>query len=67
MLTNTLSVIPDLLRGRSRIALAVTEPDAGSDVAGLQTEATLSNDGRHLIVNGQKKVGIRPFSLYFGS
>lgn len=53
-----LSVIPDLLRGKSRIALAVTEPDAGSDVAGLQTEAQISEDGQHLIINGQKKVRI---------
>lgn len=49
-------VIPDVLRGKSRMALAITEPDAGSDVAGLQTEAKTSDDGRHLIINGQKKV-----------
>lgn len=45
-----------MLRGNSRIALAITEPDAGSDVAGLQTEAKITEDGRHFIVNGQKKV-----------
>ncbi|KAF3765363.1 acyl-CoA dehydrogenase NM domain-like protein [Cryphonectria parasitica EP155] len=48
-------VIPDVLRGKSRIALAITEPDAGSDVAGLQTEARLTADGQHFIINGQKK------------
>lgn len=58
LLTTMVSVIPGLLRGKSRIALAVTEPDAGSDVAGLQTEAKISEDGKHLIINGQKKVGI---------
>lgn len=65
MLTNTVSVIPGLLRGKSRIALAVTEPDAGSDVAGLQTEATISDDGRHLIVNGQKKVSMPTYETVF--
>lgn len=46
----------DVLSGQSRIALAITEPEAGSDVRGLQTEAVLSNNGAHLIINGQKKV-----------
>lgn len=50
------SVVHDVLSGKSRMALAITEPDAGSDVRGLQTEATLSDDGKALIVNGQKKV-----------
>lgn len=67
ILINTLSVIPNLLRGKSRIALAVTEPDAGSDVAGLQTEATISGDGQHLIINGQKKVRISIASKSFWS
>lgn len=53
----------DVLSGQSRIALAITEPEAGSDVRGLQTEAVLSNNGAHLIINGQKKV----FSLVFAS
>ncbi|KPM42946.1 hypothetical protein AK830_g3622 [Neonectria ditissima] len=48
-------VLHDILSGKSRIALAITEPDAGSDVRGLQTEAVLSEDGSHFIVNGQKK------------
>lgn len=46
----------DVLSGNSRIALAITEPEAGSDVRGLKTEAVLSNDGANLIINGQKKV-----------
>ncbi len=33
-------------------ALAVTEPDSGSDVAGLRTTAV--RDGNHYLVNGSK-------------
>lgn len=53
---NAGSVVHDVLSGKSRIALAITEPDAGSDVRGLQTEARLSDDGTRLIINGHKKV-----------
>ncbi|KAF2709539.1 acyl-CoA dehydrogenase-like protein [Pleomassaria siparia CBS 279.74] len=48
-------VLPDLLNGNKRICLAITEPDAGSDVANLTCEAKLSEDGKHYIVNGEKK------------
>ncbi|KAH8892288.1 acyl-CoA dehydrogenase NM domain-like protein [Thozetella sp. PMI_491] len=44
-----------LLRGEQRHALMVTEPDAGSDVAGLTTTAEMSSDGKSYIINGQKK------------
>ena len=37
------------------MAFAITEPDAGSDVANLTCEAKLSEDGKHYIVNGEKK------------
>jgi alkylation response protein AidB-like acyl-CoA dehydrogenase len=43
------------LSGEKVICLAITEPDAGSDVAGLKTSAVKSADGKHYIVNGQKK------------
>ncbi|KAF1913801.1 acyl-CoA dehydrogenase/oxidase [Ampelomyces quisqualis] len=46
---------PALLSGEKRICLAITEPDAGSDVANLTCEAKLSEDGKHYIVNGEKK------------
>ncbi|TKX22878.1 acyl-CoA dehydrogenase-2 [Elsinoe australis] len=48
-------VVDDILSGKRRIALAITEPGAGSDVQGLQTEAVLSGDGKAFVVNGQKK------------
>ncbi|MCA9582967.1 MAG: acyl-CoA dehydrogenase family protein, partial [Myxococcales bacterium] len=41
-----------VLEGEKIAALAVTEPDAGSDVAALRTRATL--DGDHYVVNGSK-------------
>ncbi|KAF3909577.1 hypothetical protein AA313_de0205623 [Arthrobotrys entomopaga] len=48
-------ILPGLLNGEKRICLAITEPDAGSDVANLTCEAKLSEDGKHYIVNGEKK------------
>ena len=48
-------ILPDVLAGKKRICLAITEPDAGSDVANLTCEAKLSEDGKHFIVNGEKK------------
>lgn len=44
--------IPPVLRGEAVAALAVTEPDAGSDVAGLRCRAV--RDGDHYVVNGAK-------------
>lgn len=43
------------MSGDKKICLAVTEPFAGSDVAGLRTTAELSPDGTHYIVSGTKK------------
>lgn len=36
-------------------SLAITEPWAGSDVAGIRTTAVLSEDKTHYIVTGMKK------------
>jgi acyl-CoA dehydrogenase len=47
--------LPDLLTGKKRICIAITEPSAGSDVGNIQTTATRSKDGKHFIVNGTKK------------
>jgi acyl-CoA dehydrogenase len=44
--------MPDLIAGRKISAVAVTEPDAGSDVAGMRT--TARRDGDHWVLNGAK-------------
>ncbi len=51
----TKRVCDEVFRGDKRIALAISEPDAGSDVAGLKTTAVKSADGKYYIVNGMKK------------
>jgi len=43
------------LTGEKVICLAITEPSAGSDVAGIRATATKTEDGKHYIVNGNKK------------
>lgn len=48
-------VCRETLRGEKVICLAITEPYAGSDVAGLRCTAKLSADKTHYIVNGEKK------------
>ncbi|KAF9873398.1 hypothetical protein CkaCkLH20_09211 [Colletotrichum karsti] len=45
--------LPDLLLGRKRTCIAITEPDAGSDVANITTIAELK--GNEYIINGTKK------------
>jgi alkylation response protein AidB-like acyl-CoA dehydrogenase len=49
------SLLPRVIKGDIRLCLGITEPLAGSDVAGIRTTATSSPDGKHYIVNGQKK------------
>lgn len=44
--------MPDIIAGRKITAVAVTEPDAGSDVGGIKTRAKL--DGNHWVLNGSK-------------
>lgn len=45
--------IPDLLIGDAEVGVALySEPNAGSDLASLQTRAVL--DGDHWVINGQK-------------
>ncbi|OZJ05644.1 hypothetical protein BZG36_01474 [Bifiguratus adelaidae] len=46
-------VVPPCLAGEKNICLAITEPTAGSDVAGLACEA--KDMGDHFVVNGEKK------------
>ena len=48
-------VVGPVLRGDKAICLAITEPYAGSDVAGIQTRAVKSEDGSYYTVTGTKK------------
>jgi len=47
--------IPDLLMGRARSCIVITEPGTGSDVAGIERTAVKSADEKEYIVNGSKK------------
>jgi acyl-CoA dehydrogenase len=47
--------LPDALTGKTRFCIAITEPDAGSDVANVTTTAEKTPDGKYYIVNGTKK------------
>ncbi|KAK2603574.1 hypothetical protein QQS21_004254 [Conoideocrella luteorostrata] len=47
--------LPDFLTGKKRTCIAITEPDAGSDVANITTTAKKTEDGKHYIINGAKK------------
>lgn len=47
--------LPNLLTGRKRGCIAITEPEAGSDVANITTTAVKSADGQNYIINGSKK------------
>jgi len=44
--------LPGIISGDIITAIAVTEPDAGSDVAGMRTRAV--RDGDHYVLNGRK-------------
>jgi len=46
--------LPRLCSGELVGAIAMTEPGAGSDLQGMRTRATLSNDKTHYLVNGSK-------------
>jgi acyl-CoA dehydrogenase len=45
-------VLPQIIAGEKISALAITEPNGGSDVANLRT--TARRDGDHYVVNGEK-------------
>jgi acyl-CoA dehydrogenase len=42
-----------VIRGEKRMCFALSEPDAGSDPAGMQTRAV--QDGDHFVINGTKR------------
>ncbi|MEM9760803.1 MAG: acyl-CoA dehydrogenase family protein, partial [Pseudomonadota bacterium] len=44
--------LPDCVRGDKILAIAMTEPDAGSDLAGMRSSAVL--DGDEWVLNGSK-------------
>ncbi|KAJ3060261.1 hypothetical protein HDU99_005997 [Rhizoclosmatium hyalinum] len=59
-------VLKEVLDGEKMICLAITEPGAGSDVAGIQCEAVKTPCGKFYIVNGTKKwITNSAFSHYF--
>ncbi|MBB1255050.1 acyl-CoA dehydrogenase family protein [Streptomyces alkaliterrae] len=46
--------LPPFVSGEMMTAIAMTEPGTGSDLAGMQTTAKLSEDGTHYVLNGAK-------------
>jgi alkylation response protein AidB-like acyl-CoA dehydrogenase len=44
--------LPKLFAGEKRMAISISEPDAGSDVGAMRT--TAKRDGDHYVINGQK-------------
>ena len=47
--------LPALVTGQQLAAFALTEKEAGSDAANVQTQAQPSADGTHYILNGEKR------------
>ncbi|XP_041945744.1 complex I assembly factor ACAD9, mitochondrial isoform X2 [Alosa sapidissima] len=46
--------LPKLATGEHVAAFCLTEPGSGSDAASIQTKATLTEDGKHYLLNGSK-------------
>ena len=61
--------LPDVAAGRKIAAFALSEKDAGSDVAAMACSAVLSDDGTHYVLNGEKtwisNGGIADFYVVF--
>ncbi len=47
--------LPDLVAARKLAAFALTEPEAGSDAANVQTTAIPTDDGGAYVLNGEKR------------
>ncbi|TMS58275.1 acyl-CoA dehydrogenase [Imbroritus primus] len=45
-------ILPGIISGKTRMALCLTEPEAGSDVSAIRTSAVA--DGDDYVINGQK-------------
>lgn len=59
-------LMEEVLSGKKKMCLAITEAFAGSDVAGLRTTAEKTPDGKYYIINGTKKwITNGMFSDYF--
>jgi alkylation response protein AidB-like acyl-CoA dehydrogenase len=46
--------LPGVASGETMLAIAMTEPGTGSDLAGMKTTARLAADGTHYVLNGAK-------------
>ncbi|KAM4022597.1 complex I assembly factor ACAD9, mitochondrial [Anomaloglossus baeobatrachus] len=46
--------LPPLASGEHLAAFCLTEPGSGSDAASIKSRATLSDDGKHYLLNGSK-------------
>jgi alkylation response protein AidB-like acyl-CoA dehydrogenase len=46
--------VPKLATGEWKACYCLTEPDSGSDANSGKTKATLTPDGKHYLINGQK-------------
>ncbi len=46
--------VPKLASGEWKACYCLTEPSAGSDANSGKTKATLTDDGKHYLINGQK-------------
>jgi alkylation response protein AidB-like acyl-CoA dehydrogenase len=61
-------VVEEVLSGKKKICLSITEPYAGSDVANVKATAVKSSCGKYYIVNGVKKwITNGTFSDYFAT
>jgi alkylation response protein AidB-like acyl-CoA dehydrogenase len=47
--------LPPLVAGQKLAAFALTETEAGSDAANVQTQARPSEDGKYYVLNGEKR------------
>jgi alkylation response protein AidB-like acyl-CoA dehydrogenase len=61
--------LPKLASGEWKACYCLTEPDAGSDANSGKTKATLTEDGNHYLINGQKmwisNAGFADFFIVF--
>jgi acyl-CoA dehydrogenase len=57
-------ILSEVLLNKKRICIAIAEPEAGSDVANIQTTATETEDGEHYIINGVQEMVIEPVSCH---